>query len=384
MRGSRGLRDVSAQARRLLTRRGVRFVELEEARAASGLRVVIATNVPSPWSQAALGAFDMKGLDYLAVRFRRSDEEIKRWTGARNAPAVLFDDEPPRTGGRRSSRSAERLGGGCRSCPRTASAARGCSASRTRSSARAARLERAAPAHARELRHRRARGLAEAGRGVPGAALRLRARARGDGARPRIARCASSTRARREPRARPRLLARPGADGARHSRGRRPRRRSGRCPRPVPDAGARPARVRDARSGSEGGRVAGAAASTGRSCSAATSCCRSAADRPRPTSASVASAPADDDAGSRRAAEGREAGVALAEPREVAGGEADGVVLDVTTAPAASARRLSSADRELERRQDREARRIPGDAQGGAEGLAQRCRPRAGWATARG
>ena len=40
----------------------------------------------------------MKGLDYLAVRFRRSDEEIKRWTGARNVPVVLFDDEPPRTG----------------------------------------------------------------------------------------------------------------------------------------------------------------------------------------------------------------------------------------------------------------------------------------------
>jgi glutathione S-transferase len=91
--------------------RGVRFVELDEARAANGLRVVIATNVPSPWSQAALGLFDMKGLDYLAVRFRRSDEEIKRWTGARNVPAVLFDDEPPRTGWAEIVMLAERLGG---------------------------------------------------------------------------------------------------------------------------------------------------------------------------------------------------------------------------------------------------------------------------------
>ncbi len=91
--------------------RGMRFVELEEARAASGLRVVIATNVPSPWSQAALGLFDMKGLDYLAVRFRRGDEEIKRWTGARNAPAVMLDDEPPRTGWADIVTLAERLRG---------------------------------------------------------------------------------------------------------------------------------------------------------------------------------------------------------------------------------------------------------------------------------
>jgi glutathione S-transferase len=76
----------------------VRFVELEEARAASGVRLVIANNVPSPWSQAALGALDMKGIDGLVVRFRRSDEELKRWAGSWNAPALLVDDEPPRTG----------------------------------------------------------------------------------------------------------------------------------------------------------------------------------------------------------------------------------------------------------------------------------------------
>ena len=89
----------------------MRFVELEEARQASGLRLVIATNVPSPWSQAAMGVFDMKRLDYLAVRYRRSDEEIRRWTGARNVPVVLFDDEPPRTGWAEIVALGERLGG---------------------------------------------------------------------------------------------------------------------------------------------------------------------------------------------------------------------------------------------------------------------------------
>ncbi len=89
----------------------MRFVELEEAKGAQGVRVVIATNVPSPWSQAALGVLDAKGLEYLAVRFRRGDEEIKRWTGTRNAPAVIVDDEPPRTGWAEIVMLAERLGG---------------------------------------------------------------------------------------------------------------------------------------------------------------------------------------------------------------------------------------------------------------------------------
>lgn len=89
----------------------MRFVDLEEARAAKGIRVVIATNVPSPWSQAAMGLLDMKGLDYVAVRFRRDDERIKLWTGAWNVPVVLVDDEPPRTGWSEIVAVAERLGG---------------------------------------------------------------------------------------------------------------------------------------------------------------------------------------------------------------------------------------------------------------------------------
>ena len=45
------------------------------------------------------------------MRFRRTDEEIKRWTGTRNAPAVLYDDEPPRTGWAEIVALGERLGG---------------------------------------------------------------------------------------------------------------------------------------------------------------------------------------------------------------------------------------------------------------------------------
>lgn len=76
----------------------MRFVPIEEAREARGLRIVIAGGVPSPWSQGALGIFEMKGLDYLAVRFRTAAEQVREWTGSHNAPVVVHDDEPPRTG----------------------------------------------------------------------------------------------------------------------------------------------------------------------------------------------------------------------------------------------------------------------------------------------
>ena len=52
----------------------MRFVDIEEARAAAGLRLVIAGNVPSPWSQAAMGIFDIKGIDYIAVEDLESRE----------------------------------------------------------------------------------------------------------------------------------------------------------------------------------------------------------------------------------------------------------------------------------------------------------------------
>jgi glutathione S-transferase len=76
----------------------MRFVELEEAKTLRGPRLVVVGAVPSPWSQGALGLLDLKGADYVAVRFRPGDEAIRSWTGAHNAPVLLLDGEPARTG----------------------------------------------------------------------------------------------------------------------------------------------------------------------------------------------------------------------------------------------------------------------------------------------
>jgi hypothetical protein len=76
----------------------MRFVTLDEARAARGLRLVLLPNIPSPWSEAAKGCFDVKGVDYLGVRLAPGDADTRAWTGHHNAPVAMFDDEPPRAG----------------------------------------------------------------------------------------------------------------------------------------------------------------------------------------------------------------------------------------------------------------------------------------------
>ncbi|HMF43397.1 MAG TPA: glutathione S-transferase C-terminal domain-containing protein [Polyangia bacterium] len=76
----------------------MRFVDLEEARAARGLRLVVTAGVPSPWSETAKSCFDAKGIDYVAVRLTPRDADTRAWTGRHNAPVAMYDDEPPRSG----------------------------------------------------------------------------------------------------------------------------------------------------------------------------------------------------------------------------------------------------------------------------------------------
>ena len=301
--------------------------------------MVIATNVPSPWSQAALGLFDMKGLDYLAVRFRRSDEEIKRWTGARNVPAVLLDDEPPRTGWADIVTLAERLGGKMSLVPED-------DERRVRMfglsheilgegglgwSVRLLLTHASFATDGREgwpkpvadylaPRYGYAPERVAAARARAIAVLRLL-----DAGSRRAARAATTFLGRR--------------DGARRSRGGRPGRDRAAAGGTVPHAGASSTRVRDPRSGSEGGRFAGAARAPGAHVRAppgaagplvtvAAASCRHPAERKRPPPRRSRRM-AGDDAGSRgRRREGREARVAFAETGEVTGDETDGIVVD--------------------------------------------------------
>lgn len=96
----------------------VKFVSTDEARAARGLRLVVLIGLPSPWSEAAKGIFEVKGLDYVAVKFAQRDETLRAWTATHNAPVVFFDDDPPRSGWADILWLGEHLGGNVSLVPR--------------------------------------------------------------------------------------------------------------------------------------------------------------------------------------------------------------------------------------------------------------------------
>jgi glutathione S-transferase len=89
----------------------MRFVDLEEARQARGVRLAVVTGIPSPWSEAAKGILHVKGIDGLLVRFGPKDDAVKQWMGWHNAPVLFVDDDPPRTHWSDILEASERLGG---------------------------------------------------------------------------------------------------------------------------------------------------------------------------------------------------------------------------------------------------------------------------------
>lgn len=76
-----------------------RFVDVEEGRALSGLRLVLTTNVPGPWGEAAKGILHVKRLPFVRVRQEGGapNEALAAWTGQTSAPVAVWNDERPRT-----------------------------------------------------------------------------------------------------------------------------------------------------------------------------------------------------------------------------------------------------------------------------------------------
>jgi glutathione S-transferase len=76
------------------------YVDIETARAMPGLRLVLTAGLPGPWGEAAKGIFHAKGIYYARVAQSAGDDndELFDWTGHRNAPVAIYEDEPPRAG----------------------------------------------------------------------------------------------------------------------------------------------------------------------------------------------------------------------------------------------------------------------------------------------
>jgi hypothetical protein len=76
----------------------VEYIEFEEARVATGLRMVVVGDIPSPWSVAAMGIFHVKRLPWKAVRLDAQNDAMAAWMKERSGPVAFFEDESPRAG----------------------------------------------------------------------------------------------------------------------------------------------------------------------------------------------------------------------------------------------------------------------------------------------
>jgi len=85
------------------------YLDVTEAIGRRGLRMVVLGRVPSAWGEAAKGIFHIKKLPFSAVRLVYDNEALKNWAGQLNAPVVVYDDEPPRSGWAEILMLAERL-----------------------------------------------------------------------------------------------------------------------------------------------------------------------------------------------------------------------------------------------------------------------------------
>lgn len=78
---------------------GAETVDVERAREMPGLRLVLTAGVPGPWGEGAKGVFHAKGIPFVRVAQEagRPNDALHEWTGHRNAPVAVYEDEAPRT-----------------------------------------------------------------------------------------------------------------------------------------------------------------------------------------------------------------------------------------------------------------------------------------------
>ena len=89
----------------------MKYVDLAAAREMPGLRLALTAGVPGPWSESAKAIFAVKGIPYIPVAQYAAKEnaELMAWTGCRNAPVAVLDNEKPRSGWAEILLLAERL-----------------------------------------------------------------------------------------------------------------------------------------------------------------------------------------------------------------------------------------------------------------------------------
>ncbi len=86
-------------------------IEAKDARDLPGLRLAVTKNIPNPFCEAAKSLFHVKGIPFtpVAQHAAQPNEDLKAWTGYRNAPVAIWNEEPARAGWAEILMLAERL-----------------------------------------------------------------------------------------------------------------------------------------------------------------------------------------------------------------------------------------------------------------------------------
>ena len=90
------------------------YVEPVVAREMAGLRLALTAHAPAPYGLSARAILDHHGVSYVPVVQvgAGKNEDLVSWTGHRNAPVAVYNDEAPRVGWLEILNLAERLGSG--------------------------------------------------------------------------------------------------------------------------------------------------------------------------------------------------------------------------------------------------------------------------------
>jgi hypothetical protein len=76
------------------------YKTVTEAKNLPGLRLALTVGGPAPWSQSAKSILHVKKIPYIPVAQYggQANEDLVAWTGHRNAPVAMYNNEPARTG----------------------------------------------------------------------------------------------------------------------------------------------------------------------------------------------------------------------------------------------------------------------------------------------
>jgi glutathione S-transferase len=92
----------------------MKYLSVAEARKLPGLRLVLTAYMPGPWGEAAKAVLSARKIKFVPVEqlAMEKNEDLFAWTGMRNAPIAVLDDEPPQSTWHEILLLAERLGEG--------------------------------------------------------------------------------------------------------------------------------------------------------------------------------------------------------------------------------------------------------------------------------